>query len=351
VATCGTALTEEHFRLLSRFAQRVVLCFDADAAGEHAAARLYEWERRHELELAVALLPKGSDPAELARTDPDALRRAVGGARPFLGFRIDQALDRFDLTLPEGRARAAEAAIAAIAEHPNDLVRDQYLVEVSDRTHHDPARLRALLEQTRANPPPPPAERDTNRERDRPPPEDAPGDAPPFDGPEPPNRRPAGPEQRAGRDALLLAIHRPELIAGRFTERLFADPLQRSAFVALCSSNALHEAVDNAAPAVAELLRRMAVSDDTESIDADGTFIELVRIAVTAALGELDATTRLASAGGEPEVLAALSTRIRWVKSELELLRDPLVLPGHVSPAIEAAERLLAWLSSADQEG
>ena len=45
VATCGTALTEDHVRLLKRFASRVVLAFDADAAGQGAAERFYEWER------------------------------------------------------------------------------------------------------------------------------------------------------------------------------------------------------------------------------------------------------------------------------------------------------------------
>ena len=89
VATCGTSLTEEHFRLLSRFAKRVVLAFDADAAGQQAAARFYEWERRHELEVAVAALPLGCDPADLAKRDPEALKEAVEGARTFLSFRVE----------------------------------------------------------------------------------------------------------------------------------------------------------------------------------------------------------------------------------------------------------------------
>ena len=62
VATCGTALTEDHLRVLSHFAKRVVLAFDADTAGEAAAARLYEWEKRHEIELAVADLPPAPIP-------------------------------------------------------------------------------------------------------------------------------------------------------------------------------------------------------------------------------------------------------------------------------------------------
>ena len=146
VATCGTALTEEHFRLLGRFAKRVVLAFDADAAGQSAAARFYEWERRHELEVAVAALPPGSDPAEISTREPQVLREAVEQARTFLSFRVERALASSELKTGEGRAHAAEAALAMVAEHPNELVRDQYLVTVSDRTRLDLDRLRPRLD-------------------------------------------------------------------------------------------------------------------------------------------------------------------------------------------------------------
>jgi DNA primase len=51
VATCGTALTEEHVRLLKRFASRVVLAFDADAAGQGAAEKFYEWETKYQVQV------------------------------------------------------------------------------------------------------------------------------------------------------------------------------------------------------------------------------------------------------------------------------------------------------------
>ena len=70
VATCGTALAEEHFTLLRNFAKRIVLAYDADAAGQSATSRVYEWERKHEVDVVVADLPGGSDPGDLARTDP-----------------------------------------------------------------------------------------------------------------------------------------------------------------------------------------------------------------------------------------------------------------------------------------
>ena len=75
VATCGTALTDDHVRLLTRFAaQRLVLAFDADGAGQAAAERFYRWEREHDLEVAVADLPPGQDPADVARSTAAASR-------------------------------------------------------------------------------------------------------------------------------------------------------------------------------------------------------------------------------------------------------------------------------------
>jgi DNA primase len=146
VATCGTALTDEHVRLLRRYARRLVLAFDADGAGQAAAERFYQWERDHDLEVAVADLPEGQDPADVARTDPERLEAAVSGATPFLRFRLDRAFAAGDLTTPEGRAKMAERALAIVGEHPVDLVRDQYLMEVASRCRMDPERLRPGLD-------------------------------------------------------------------------------------------------------------------------------------------------------------------------------------------------------------
>ena len=119
VATCGTALTVDHLRTLQKFARRIVLAFDADAAGQDDAARFYQWERDLDLDIAVAALPVGVDPGDLAQSDPQALQTSVAAAVPFLGFRVGRALDAAVLASPEGRARAAETALGVIAEHPS----------------------------------------------------------------------------------------------------------------------------------------------------------------------------------------------------------------------------------------
>ncbi|MEO5724148.1 MAG: DNA primase, partial [Ilumatobacteraceae bacterium] len=131
VATCGTALTEDHVRLLKRFASKVVLAFDADAAGQGAAAKFYEWEERHQVRVSVARFPKGKDPGELSVSDPDALGAAIDEALPFLGFRVQRVLGGQALHSPEDRARVAERAMAVINEHPDVNVRRLYAAQVA----------------------------------------------------------------------------------------------------------------------------------------------------------------------------------------------------------------------------
>ena len=357
VATCGTALTEDHFRLLAHFARKIVLCFDADAAGQAAAARLYQWEKRHELELAVAVLPTGSDPGELAQREPAALSAAVEHAQPFLGFRVEQALGAHDLRTPEGRSRAAESAIEAIAEHPNELVRDQYLVGVADRTRLDPRRLRELLVAVQSRPQPEPDERAPGLgrrgdDRDGPAGDGGPTDAEPEGHGRKSGRAPEiGADLRAGRDALLLVLDRPDEARALIGDVLFVDPVQRNAFRSLVDSANLTEAINTADPDSGDLLRRLAVSEVPDELDVGGTYIELVRAASERVLRELEAEGRVAEQEGRADDVVAVLTAGAWLRTELETLRDPLVRPGTASGAEEAAQRLVAWLTQREQEG
>jgi DNA primase len=347
VATCGTALGEDHFQMLRRFAQRVVLAYDADTAGQTAADRVYEWERRHEIDVAVATLPSGTDPAEMARTDPEALRSAVAGARPFLAFRLDRALAEADLRSVEGRARAAESAMAAVAEHPSDLVRDQYVMSVADRCRIDPDRLRTRLHELR-------------RERARS--ATASGRRAGSSGsgralasnegdgakqtkqngisrdPAPPPRQsaPSAPDQdRAGIEALRLAVHRPDEVADRLEAVLFSNPVQRAAFEALASSTTLHEAIAGADPGVAALLERLAVEETEDS--PDDVVTRLVDQAACRALAELESQARSSDA---PLELSALT---RWLRLKIDEVRQPIT-------AVEAVNGLLPWLVESARE-
>ncbi|MDQ1520258.1 MAG: primase, partial [Actinomycetota bacterium] len=152
VATCGTALADEHFVLLKNLARRITLAYDADAAGQAAAERCYQWEQRFEVEFRVADLPAGRDPADVWRADPAVLAASVERATPFVQFRLDRLFSAADLTSVEGRARAAQSAAALIAQHPNELVRDQYVMQLATRLDIDADRLRSTVANARAAP-------------------------------------------------------------------------------------------------------------------------------------------------------------------------------------------------------
>ena len=236
------------------------------------------------------------DPAELAKSDPDALKVAVAEAKPFLQFRVDRALNTADLSTAEGRARGAEAALAAVAEHPDALVRDQYVMGIADRCHLDPGLVRESLSDHVAGKKPKrgPEQRRRESQEEIPPPPDEPTDG--EDGP-PLRRNRATERPGPGLEALRICVHRPDLVVSRIEPVLFGDPDQRAALEALLAADSLRQAVDDAPPAAAELLRQVAVEElnlePNEMGDpVDSVMAQLVRTAARVGLAELQAEVR-----------------------------------------------------------
>ena len=304
VATCGTALGEEHFRTMRNFAQRIVLAYDADQAGQSAAASVYQWERQHEVDVAVARLPHGADPAELAQKDPAALRRAVADAVPFLQFRLERVLNGADLSSAEGRARAAERALVVLAEHPSDLVRDQYLMQVADRLRLEPAALRPRVLDLVRNPP-------RGNESTV---------AHPATSTRPSAPLPAMP--RPGLEALRMMIHARELVEGRLAPPLFVNEVQREIFEGLARGATTSQIIDTFArdgdELAAMVLSRLAVDAPAhgyDNADVSAVISQLLRSAVRAELKNVERELRDGTMG--PDV--AIDT-IRDVKERLILL-------------------------------
>lgn len=326
VATCGTALGEEHFRTMRNFAKRIVLAYDADQAGQSAAASVYQWERQHEVDVAVAKLPKGSDPAELAQRDPEALRHAVASAVPFLQFRLERVLEAANLATAEGRARAAELAMRVLAEHPSELVRDQYLMQVADQLRLDPVTLRPkVLEMSRA-----PQRREVDNE------------------PAPESHR--GPSRtssklRPGLEALRLWLHFTPEVRERFIAQYFVNETEREIFGALSSGASTSEVIDTLArrgqEEAAHVLSQLVVDElDREYSNDDVTAVvsQLLRGAVHEELKNVEREMREGVLSPETVMATIVDVRAR-----LDLLE---------SAHAEVAERdLRAWLVSRRASG
>ena len=305
VATCGTAVGDEHFRMLKNFAQRVVLAYDADAAGQAAAERFYEWEQKLGVDIAVAAFPSGTDPADLARRDIEALKTAIEKAQPFLAFRVDRALAHADLRSPESRARSAEAALTIVAEHPNEIVRNEYIGRIAATCNIPADQLLRSIKRTGAKP----VIREVRAN----------------------TRLAEGPEL----NALRLAISRPEAMAERLHESMFTEDLHVAAFRALLAAETLHDAIEAADPGAASLLQRLAV-EDTDA-EPDDVVARLLDQAITRAIGDLERKTR------DTVDIEESSSLMSWLKLTREQLYEP-------STRVDASERLVAWLTDREED-
>ncbi|MGH8959052.1 MAG: toprim domain-containing protein, partial [Acidimicrobiia bacterium] len=130
VATCGTALGEDHFDLLRRFTDRVVLVFDSDQAGAGAALRGDTLRTPVDLDfdLRVADLPGGMDPADLVQAGRgNDLAKAITDSRSLLQFRIEKEVRLHRITEPEGRARAIRNAGRLITRVNDPIARAEYV--------------------------------------------------------------------------------------------------------------------------------------------------------------------------------------------------------------------------------
>lgn len=344
VATCGTALADGHIRLLTKFAHRIVLAYDADAAGQAAAERVHEWERRFEVDIRVAALPPGEDPADLARRDPAALQRAVAGAEPFVAFQLERHFGRAELGSAEGRVRAAGAAVDLVATHPDPLVRDQYLMEIADRCRVPPDDLRAMAADPARRRRAAGTDQQPRRRREvanRPGEEHLPGGGRghAVSGSGQGRERLAAPVARAlpapERAVLVLAVRQPEDVADRLERVLLSHPLALAAFDALSGADTLGEAIGTAPAPVAGLLTELAVTEAEGSVD--DVMTRVVELAGRRAVTDLQAEIKTA----DPADVPAYVANLEWLILALEELRTA---GGGTDPTRNAEARLVAWL-------
>jgi DNA primase len=134
VATCGTAFGEEHVQILRRMLMdqdelrgRVIFTFDGDEAGRNAALKAFAGEQKFVTQTFVAVQPDGLDPCELRQQRGDlAVRDLIASHIPLAEFAIRATLDRYDLTIPEGRVQALAATAPVVAVLKDTSLRDEY---------------------------------------------------------------------------------------------------------------------------------------------------------------------------------------------------------------------------------
>ena len=156
IASSGTALTGLHARLLARYAERVVLLFDGDAAGGTAAQRGVEVLLATEIDTRIVTLPTGQDPDSFVRRDQgaDELRQLIDKAPPALDIYLDRLAADIDVNSVTGRAKAIDRLLPLISECRDEVRRSLMLRRAAQRFDVDEQALRTALTAAQKRPAP-----------------------------------------------------------------------------------------------------------------------------------------------------------------------------------------------------
>lgn len=148
VAVLGTALGEKHVQILRRFAERVVLVLDGDAAGQNRADEVLELFVRADVDLRVLTLPEGSDPADyVSEHGRESFERMVREAPDALDHKLGRLTSGVDFTNDtQAVVSAVDTMLKIVAKAPDGLRIDQLLNRMSKRFEFKVERLERRLD-------------------------------------------------------------------------------------------------------------------------------------------------------------------------------------------------------------
>ncbi len=153
IAPQGTAFTTDQARVLQRFVETVVLCFDSDRAGQEAITRSLPALLEHGLEVKVARLPQGEDPDSLIRGQgPEAFRAVVDASKVFFDHAIEILAERGALDDPAGKSAAARRLGPYVAHIKDPVLLDATAKKICARLGIPQAAFSQHLKATSPSP-------------------------------------------------------------------------------------------------------------------------------------------------------------------------------------------------------
>jgi DNA primase len=139
IASLGTALTEEQARVIRRYADEVVICYDSDEAGRRATQRAIPILKKAGLLVRVITVPGGKDPDEFFRADPKdgplRFKRLIQHSGNDTEYRLSVARDKYDLTTEDGKKRYLQEVVAQVLGNIRDPIElDVYAGKLAEET-------------------------------------------------------------------------------------------------------------------------------------------------------------------------------------------------------------------------
>ncbi len=127
IAIKGSALTEDQIRLIGRFAKKIVLCLDSDFAGDEAAKRGAILAFNMDFEVKVARLEGYKDPDEIARKEPEKLKKAIDEAASLWDFIIESAITKYGINSGDDKAKISSEITPLLSTIQDKIVQAHYI--------------------------------------------------------------------------------------------------------------------------------------------------------------------------------------------------------------------------------
>ncbi|HBE15587.1 MAG TPA: DNA primase [Ruminococcaceae bacterium] len=151
VATLGTALTADQAALMKRYCKEVIICYDADEAGQKATARAIDILRRAGLVVKVISIPDGKDPDEFIRRHGDkghaAFQNVLDNSGNDMEYRMQKLKARYDMNSPQDKLNYLNEGVKLLCELDNPMERDIYASRLSDETDVSKASILEQIKQ------------------------------------------------------------------------------------------------------------------------------------------------------------------------------------------------------------
>ena len=153
VAPQGTAFTDQHARIIKRYADEVVLCFDSDNAGQNAAVRALDNLLASGLAVRVAVMPPKDDPDSFIKANGgEAFRELIKNADGFFDYYLKRLCDTNDIATDKGRLTVVKEMSEAVRKTGNPVLIDKYAQKTALRLGVTPEATRAEFSKTKTEP-------------------------------------------------------------------------------------------------------------------------------------------------------------------------------------------------------
>lgn len=149
IAVSGTALTSDHLTIIKRYADDLRMCFDMDQAGEMATRKSLKLCFEKGMNVKVVELPSGKDAADLAKSDPEALKNSVEKAKNAMEYLLGKSLIRFDKKQVEGKKKIAEDLLEMMTFLSSELEKSHWIKKLAEELETEEIILTDMLKKAK----------------------------------------------------------------------------------------------------------------------------------------------------------------------------------------------------------